>query len=89
VCALCRGKNDNPKDYCDPYKEKCDDIRMFQFDNHYYTETCTPDIIIEQSKNIPDPDLVLAEPEPRTADFNVFESMKVDEVCKFSSVDYR
>jgi hypothetical protein len=54
MCHACRGRDGNPRDYCDPSKELCHDIRMFSWKNHYYVDACTPSVKVVPDAELPE-----------------------------------
>lgn len=62
---------------CDPNIEPCLDLRMFRWSNKYYRDTCSPNVRI----NTP--------PIRATTPLKPFQEIRNDEICKFTSPEFR
>lgn len=62
---------------CDPTTEACTDLRMFRWSNHYYRDTCAPNIRIN------DP------PVRNSVPLHTLEFLKKQKMCTFSSPEFR
>jgi len=62
---------------CDPNVDACQDLRMFRWSNKYYRDVCSPNVRI----NTP--------PIRSTIPLRNFDFLKNQEICKFTSPEFR
>lgn len=62
---------------CNPNTEPCNDLRMFRWSNKYYRDVCSPNVRINDV------------PQRSTFPLRTFEFLRNEEICKFTSNDFR